>query len=82
MANGKAECTNGIYIGCTLTLDNYSFKIDLMRVTIKNFDVIIGMDWLGSHHADILCYERAVYLNLPNGEAFVIYGDKPSIIYK
>ena len=44
MANGKVECDNDIYIGCTLTLDNHSFKIDLMLVTIKSFDIIIVMD--------------------------------------
>ena len=78
MANGKEEHTNDIYSGCTLTLDNHSFKVDLMPVTIKCFDIIIGMDWLSSHRADILCYERAVRLNLPNGETLFIYGDKPS----
>ena len=78
MANGKEEHTNDIYSGCTLTLDNHSFKVDLMPVTIKCFDIIIGMDWLSSHRADILCYERVVRLNLPNGETLFIYGDKPS----
>ena len=44
MANGKTESTKSIYLGCTLTLDNHSFPIDLMLVSIKSFDVIIGMD--------------------------------------
>ena len=78
MENGKVERANDIYIGCTLTLDNHLFKIDLMAVTIKSFDVIIGMDWLGPNRADILCYERAVRLNMPNVETLLVYGDKPS----
>ena len=78
MANGKTESTNCIYIGCTLTLDSHTFKIDLMPVTIKCFDVIIGMDWLSLLHADIMCFEKAVRLNLPNNETLIIYGDKPS----
>ena len=48
-----------------------------MLVTIRSFDVIIGMDWLSPHHADILCYEKVVRLNLPSSETIVIYGDKP-----
>ena len=78
MTNGKTESTNDIYPGCTLTLDNHPFKIDLLSVSIKSFDVIIGMDWLGSNRADILCYEKAVHLNMPSGENLVVYGDKPS----
>ncbi|XP_023746150.1 uncharacterized protein LOC111894304 [Lactuca sativa] len=64
-ANGKTKNTNDIYIGCTLTLNNHSFQIDLMPVSIKRFDIIIDMDWLSLHRADILCYEKAIRLNLP-----------------
>lgn len=78
MANGRTESTSDMYIGCTLTLHEHSFQIDLMPISIKSFDVIISMDWLSIHHADILCHERAVRLNLPNDETLVIYGDKPS----
>ena len=77
MANGKTESTNSIYLGCTLTLDNHSFPIDLMPVSIKSFDVIIGMDWLSLHRADIMCYEKVVRLNLPSSETLIVYGDKP-----
>ncbi|XP_023769001.1 uncharacterized protein LOC111917562 [Lactuca sativa] len=78
MDNGKTENTNNIYIGCTLTINNHSFQIDLMPVTIKRFDVIIGMDWLCPHHAEILCHEKAVHLNLPSGETLFVYSDKPN----
>lgn len=42
-----------------------------MPVSIKSFDIIIDMDWLSLHRADIMCYEKAICLNL------IIYGDKP-----
>ncbi|XP_023754518.2 uncharacterized protein LOC111902944 [Lactuca sativa] len=77
MANGKAESTNDICIGCTLTLNKYSFQIDLMSVTIKSFDVVLGMDSLSSHHDDILCYEKTIHVNLPSSKTLIIYGDKP-----
>ncbi|XP_052627535.1 uncharacterized protein LOC111907768 [Lactuca sativa] len=62
----------------TVVTDNHSLEIDLMPVTIKCFNIIIGMDWLSSHRPDILCYERAIRLNLPNGKTLLIYGDKPT----
>lgn len=49
-----------------------------MPVSIKSFDVIIGMDWLSLHRADIMCYEKVVRLNLPSSETLVVYGDKPN----
>lgn len=73
----KTESMNSIYLGCTLTLDNHSFPIDLMPVSIKSFDIIIGMDWLSLHRGDIMCYEKAVRLNLPSNETLIVYGDKP-----
>ncbi|CAH1422255.1 unnamed protein product [Lactuca virosa] len=78
MANGKTESTGEIYLGCTLTLNHHAFQINLMLVTIRSFDVIIGMDWLSPHHAEIMCHEKAVRLHLPNHETLIIYGAKPS----
>ena len=49
-----------------------------MPVSIKSFDVIIGMDWLSLQRADIMCYEKAVRLNLSFDETLIVYGDKPS----
>ena len=43
-----------------------------MSVSIRSFDVIIGMDWLSPHHAEIMCHEKAVRLHLPDHEPLVI----------
>ena len=39
---------------------------------------MIGMDWLSPNRVDILCYEKAIRLNLPSGETLIIHGDKLS----
>jgi len=54
MANGEKESASEVFVDCTLTLNDHSFPIDLMPVSIKSFDVIIGMDWLSPNQADIL----------------------------
>ena len=76
MANGHLEHTQEILNNCTLTLNDHVFHVNLMPMTIGSFDVIIGMDWLGPHHADVMCFEKAVRLNLPNGDTMIVYGDK------
>jgi hypothetical protein len=45
-------------------------------MTIGSFDLMIGMDWLEPHHAEVMCFEKAVRLDLPNGDTLIVYGDK------
>ena len=68
MANENKESTNDVFIGCILILNDYSFPIDLVVVSIKSFDAIVDMDWISPNRANILCYEKAIRLNLPNVE--------------
>ena len=34
------------------------------------------MVWVEPHHADVMCFEKAVRLNPPNRDPMVVYGDK------
>ncbi|GJR79477.1 putative reverse transcriptase domain-containing protein [Tanacetum coccineum] len=43
MADENLVSTNTIIQGCTLTLLNQSFKIDLMPIKLGSFDVVIGL---------------------------------------
>lgn len=67
MENGQVGSTQEVLENFILKFKNYAFHINLMQMIIESFDVIIGMDWLSSHHINILCYEKAVHLPLPNG---------------
>ncbi|GJS90619.1 putative reverse transcriptase domain-containing protein [Tanacetum coccineum] len=49
-------------VGCTLTLLNQPFKIDLMPIKLGSFDIVIGMDWLSKYHAKILYDEKVVHI--------------------
>ncbi|GJT53244.1 putative reverse transcriptase domain-containing protein [Tanacetum coccineum] len=58
MADGNLVSTNTVIKGCTLTLLNQPFEIDLMPIKLGSFDVVIGMDWLSKYRAKILCDEK------------------------
>ena len=45
-------------------------------MTIGSFDIIIGMDWLEPHHADVMRLKEALRLDPPNGDTMIVYGDK------
>ncbi|GKB54799.1 putative reverse transcriptase domain-containing protein, partial [Tanacetum coccineum] len=71
MADGNLVSTNTIIKGCTLTLLNQPFEIDLMPIKLGSFDVVIGMDWLSKYRAKILCDEKVVHIPI-DGETLII----------
>ncbi|GJW28033.1 putative reverse transcriptase domain-containing protein [Tanacetum coccineum] len=70
LADGRVVSTNTILKGCTLSLVNHVFEIDLMPIELGTFDVIIGMDWLVKHDAVIVCGEKVV--RIPYGNKMLI----------
>ncbi|GJY10172.1 putative reverse transcriptase domain-containing protein [Tanacetum coccineum] len=75
MADGNLVSTNTVIKGCTLTLLNQPFKIDLMPIKLGSFDVVIGMEWLSKYHAKILCDEKVIHIPI-NGETLIIRRDR------
>ncbi|GJZ01076.1 reverse transcriptase domain-containing protein [Tanacetum coccineum] len=71
MADGNLVSTNTVIKGCTLTLLDQPFEIDLMPIKLGSFDVIIGMDWLSKYHAKILCGKKVIHIPI-NDETLII----------
>ncbi|GJX03893.1 putative reverse transcriptase domain-containing protein [Tanacetum coccineum] len=44
---------------CKLEIEDHMFDINLIPFRSGSFDVIIGMDWLSGHKAEIICHEKA-----------------------
>ncbi|GJX46481.1 putative reverse transcriptase domain-containing protein [Tanacetum coccineum] len=75
LADGRVVSTNTILKGCTLSLVNHIFEIDLMPIELGTFDVIIGMDWLVKHDAVIVCSEKVVRIPYGN-KTLIVEGNK------
>ncbi|KAI3695251.1 hypothetical protein L1987_78243 [Smallanthus sonchifolius] len=43
---------------------------------LGSFDIIIGMDWLSNHHAEVICFEKCIRIPLPSGETLRVFGEK------
>ncbi|GJS15987.1 putative reverse transcriptase domain-containing protein [Tanacetum coccineum] len=71
MADGNLVGTNTVIQGCTLSLLNQPFEIDLMPIKLGSLDVIIGMDWLSKYHSRIICDKKVVHFPI-NGETLII----------
>ncbi|GJS62590.1 putative reverse transcriptase domain-containing protein [Tanacetum coccineum] len=78
LADGKSLTTNTILKGCTLNLQNHLFKIDLLPIELGSFDIIVRMDWMAEHHADVVCYEK--YIRVPYGnDMLIIQGERSGV---
>ncbi|GJS12624.1 putative reverse transcriptase domain-containing protein [Tanacetum coccineum] len=75
LADGRVVSTNTVLKGCTLSLVNHIFEIDLMPIELGTFDVIIGMDWLVKHDAVIVYGEKVVRIPYEN-KTLIVEGDK------
>nr|GEW18880.1 reverse transcriptase domain-containing protein [Tanacetum cinerariifolium] len=71
MANGNLVGTNTVIQGCTLTLLNQPFEVDLMPIKLGSFNFVIGMDWLSKYHAKIIYDEKVIHIPI-NGEILII----------
>nr|GFA10980.1 putative reverse transcriptase domain-containing protein [Tanacetum cinerariifolium] len=77
LADGQIIRVNTVIRGCTLNFLNHPFNIDLMPVELGSFNVIIGMDWLKTYHAVIVCDEKIIRVPFRN-ETLIIRCNKSS----
>nr|GEX21359.1 hypothetical protein [Tanacetum cinerariifolium] len=75
LADGRVTSTNTVLRGCTLNLLKHLFKIDLMPIELRTFDVVIGMDWLVEQDTVIVCGKKVVHIPVKN-KTLVVEGDR------
>ncbi|GJT66580.1 putative reverse transcriptase domain-containing protein [Tanacetum coccineum] len=55
----------------------YVFDMNLIPFGSGSFDMIIGMDWLSNHKAEIICHEKVVRIPLPDDKVLRVIGKRP-----
>ncbi|GKB83639.1 putative reverse transcriptase domain-containing protein [Tanacetum coccineum] len=77
IASGQLVEINKVIRGCKLEIEGHTFDIDLIPFGSGSFDVIVGMDWLSKHKAEIICHEKVVRIPLRNGKTLRVVGERP-----
>ncbi|KAI3829671.1 hypothetical protein L1987_03799 [Smallanthus sonchifolius] len=77
IANGDSLTIESIIYDCSLELNEHTFAINLVPMPLGSFDIIIGMDWLSNHHAEVICFEKCIRIPLPSGETLRVFGENP-----
>nr|GEU95565.1 hypothetical protein [Tanacetum cinerariifolium] len=62
---------------CKIEIEGHVFDINLITFGYGNFDLIIGMDWLSNYKVEIICHEKVVRIQLPNGNVLRVLGERP-----
>ncbi|GJS25248.1 putative reverse transcriptase domain-containing protein [Tanacetum coccineum] len=77
IASGQLVEIDKVIRGCKLKIEGHMFDISLIPFGSESFDVIIGMDWLSDHKAEIICHEKVVRIPLLDGKVLRVLGEKP-----
>ncbi|GJV80732.1 putative nucleotidyltransferase, ribonuclease H, partial [Tanacetum coccineum] len=77
IASGQLVEIDKVIRGCKLEIEGHVFDINFIPFGSGSFDVIIGMDWLSDHKAEIICHEKVVRIPLLDGKVRRVLGEKP-----
>ncbi|GJZ66393.1 putative reverse transcriptase domain-containing protein [Tanacetum coccineum] len=76
IASGQLVEIDKVIRGCKLEIEGHKFDINLIPFGSGSFDMIIGIDWLSNHKAEIICHEKVVRIPLLNGKVLRVLGEK------
>ena len=67
---------NIVYRDCPIKIREYEFLGDLIELSFREFDVILGMDWLSRHQAIVDCRMKRVTLRTSNEDEVTFIGER------
>ncbi|GJU53075.1 putative reverse transcriptase domain-containing protein [Tanacetum coccineum] len=75
IASGQLVEINKVIKGCKLEIEGHVFDINLIPFGSGSFDMIIGIDWLSNHKAEIICHEKVVRIPLLDDNILRVIGE-------
>ena len=71
---GISVKVNRVYKNCLIAIHDREFSVDLISLPFREFDLILGMDWLSKHQAIIYCDKKTVVLKCFDQSKVIIHG--------
>ncbi|XP_070045171.1 uncharacterized protein [Nicotiana tomentosiformis] len=62
---GDSIVVDRVYQSCLVVISGFETRVDLVLLSMVDFDVILGMDWLSPYHAIMDCHAMTVALAMP-----------------
>jgi len=57
---GETVETDVVFEGVKIGINGYEVEVDLIPLELNNFDIILGMNWLGKNKARLDCFTKTV----------------------
>ena len=73
---GHSVIVNKVYRDRPIRIREYEFPGDLIKLSFKEFDVILGMDWLSRHQVMVDCRMKRVTLRTPDKDEVTFIGER------
>ena len=73
---GRSLEVSVVYRRCEVRIGDHELPADLILLQMEDFDSILGMDWLSTHHATLDCRRKRIVFNLPETPGLVFQGDR------
>ena len=65
---------NSVYRNCPIVIEVREFLADLIPLPFREFDLILGMDWLSKHRAIVDCGQKTVVLRFFDQTGVTVQG--------
>ncbi|XP_052880523.1 uncharacterized protein LOC128286830 [Gossypium arboreum] len=73
---GQLVRVDKLFRNVPLEVQGVVFPADLMELPFGEFDLILGMDWLGKYHASLDCAAKCMVLKTTKDEEVVVIGER------
>ena len=73
---GHNVIVNRVYRDCPIRIREYEFPGDLIELSFRGFNVILGMDWLSQHQVVVDYRMKRVTLRTPCGKEVTFAGER------
>ncbi|KAJ0686073.1 putative RNA helicase transcription factor interactor and regulator CCHC(Zn) family [Helianthus annuus] len=76
IADSKSYLLHEVCRDCEIIIEDEKFAIDLIPMILGEFKVIVGMDWLAKHQAEIQCEKKVIHVLTSEGKRVSIQGER------
>ena len=70
----SSQVVEYVFNDCKLRVEDKEMTANLILLSMSDFDIILGMDWLSANHAVLDCYAKTVMF--PNPTRYVVKFNK------
>ena len=77
---GHIVSVNSVYRNCPIVIQAREFLADLITLPFREFDLILGMDWLTKHRAIVDYGQKTVVLRCIDQSEVIIQGIRSNVM--